>query len=166
MVTAAQKAAASKPAKKAATAPVAESAKVNLRLVANNAATARLKDAHRDQFEGFLAEECGKRGVPYSRALTEAEKAAKQIAEYVRKFGHLILPDDEEVNRILHADDPVPVPFDDDPIALPAEPVTDEVEDEHDVATDDPEAVEADLDDEAEARAAERQAALAASDID
>lgn len=72
---------AAKPAKKAAAKPkAAPERKGNPgRTKAYSAAIKRLREAHRDEFERYLADECAARGVEYKRRLSAEEKAEKTI---------------------------------------------------------------------------------------
>lgn len=126
MVTAAKKAAASKPAPAATTTPA-----VNHRLAANNAAIARLRDAHLDEFHDLLEQECANRGIAYERPLSPKEKARKQILDLIAKNGGDVIPTQDEVAAAL---------------APKAKPVA-EVIDEEGLAADEPDAtVMADVD--------------------
>jgi hypothetical protein len=113
MVTAAEKAAANK----STSAITKDGAKTNLKLVATNAAVARLKAAHHDEFESMMVEECAKRGITYTPPLTEEQKAHKQILDLIAKHGESVIPQSEEVRAALGFGSEVDV----DPIAAPAE---------------------------------------------
>jgi hypothetical protein len=98
MVTAAKKAAASKPVKVDV---AGHPSTVNHRLAANNAAVARLRDAHLDEFHDLLGEECEKRGIVYERPLSAKEKAHKQILDLIAKHGGDVIPGQDEVALAL-----------------------------------------------------------------
>lgn len=117
MVTAAQKAAANK-----STSAITENgAKTNLKLVATNAAVARLKAKHHEEFEAILVEECAARGIVYTPPMTEEQKAHKQILDLIAKHGEAILPDEVEIDAVL-AKEPEPVAYEVDEDPLPADP--------------------------------------------
>lgn len=56
---------------------------------AYTAATSRLRDAHRDEFERLYQQEATNRGVEYTPRLTPEQKAEKQLADLLREHPHL-----------------------------------------------------------------------------
>jgi hypothetical protein len=50
-----------------------------LRREAVAAAEKRLREAHRDEFDGYVQQEATSRGVTYKRRLTDEEKAEQQL---------------------------------------------------------------------------------------
>jgi len=50
---------------------------------AYNGADRRLRDAHRDELNGYIAEEFAKRNLTWKKRLTEAERVEKQIADLI-----------------------------------------------------------------------------------
>lgn len=51
---------------------------------ARQAATTRLIDAHRDEFNGYMTEEATARNVEWKRKMTPAERAEKELADLVK----------------------------------------------------------------------------------
>lgn len=83
--------------------PAATEKSPNPKLSAVNAATARLKAAHHDEFETLLVEECAARGITYTPPLTEEEKAHKQILDLISKHGLSVAPTADEVRALQEA---------------------------------------------------------------
>lgn len=52
-----------------------------LRREAVAAAEKRLREAHREEFDGFVQQEAANRGVTYQRRLTDEEKAEQKLNE-------------------------------------------------------------------------------------
>jgi hypothetical protein len=59
---------------------------------ARTAAEKRLREAHADEFHGYMEQEYKQVGLTYERRLTPAEKAAAQVAALVAEFGAEIIP--------------------------------------------------------------------------
>lgn len=56
---------------------------------AYSAATARLRDAHRDDFNALLKEEMASRGIEWAPRPTEEQKAEREVAELFAKYPDL-----------------------------------------------------------------------------
>lgn len=69
--------------------PKEESTKKALR-EAYTAATQRLRDGHREQFNTLYREEAEKKGVEWKPRLSESEKAESQIRELLAKHPDLV----------------------------------------------------------------------------
>lgn len=61
----------------------------NLLRQAYGAATARLREAHRDEFDRYQVEEARSLGVEYKPRMNPEQKAEKQLAELLEQFPHL-----------------------------------------------------------------------------
>jgi hypothetical protein len=66
-----------------------ENERGNLLRQAYGKATARLREAHRDEFDGFYEEEAKALGVDYKRKPSAEEKAREQIAALLAEHPHL-----------------------------------------------------------------------------
>jgi hypothetical protein len=75
---------------------------------AYNAANGRLRDAHRDEFNSYYAEEAKKRGQEWEPKLTPEQKAQQQVTDLFAEFPALrerlfggeeaeVVPEGEEV---------------------------------------------------------------------
>jgi hypothetical protein len=60
-----------------------------LKREAYSAATARIRESHKDEFRGLVQEEAAKRGVTYEFRKSAEEKAAEQLADLLAKFPDL-----------------------------------------------------------------------------
>jgi hypothetical protein len=69
--------------------PTEKSERGNLLRQAYGKATARLREAHRDEFDGFYEEEAKALGVDYKRKPSAEEKAREQIAALLAEHPHL-----------------------------------------------------------------------------
>jgi hypothetical protein len=56
---------------------------------AYSAATTRLRDAHREDFNTFLVDENQKRGITWSPRKTDEEKAAETLAKILKDYPDL-----------------------------------------------------------------------------
>jgi hypothetical protein len=56
---------------------------------AYTAATSRLRDGHRDEFERLYQQEAQNRGVEYTPRLSPEQKAEKELADLLEKHPHL-----------------------------------------------------------------------------
>lgn len=56
---------------------------------AYGAATARLREGHREEFDQFYAEEAQKRGVDYTPRLTPEQKAEQEFLRLLEQHPHL-----------------------------------------------------------------------------
>ena len=56
---------------------------------AYTAATSRLRDAHRDEFERLNQQESQNRGVDYTPRLSPEQKAEKELADLLERHPHL-----------------------------------------------------------------------------
>lgn len=66
---------------------------------AYSAATTRLREEHRDEFDTLYSQEAQDRGVDYTPRLTPEQKAAQEMAELLEKFPNLreqFTPDPDE----------------------------------------------------------------------
>lgn len=59
------------------------------RRAAYTAATARVREAHRDEFNRYQQEELATRGIEWSPRLTDEEKALASMQETLRKYPNL-----------------------------------------------------------------------------
>lgn len=102
----------------------------NSRNKAYTAATTRLRDAHRDEFNAFLEEEYGKMGLAPRKRRTpeeiEAEKAAQaqvKAEKAERKRQEKIAALQAQIEALAAADAaPAPIEVDDDPMSVFKEP--------------------------------------------
>lgn len=65
---------------------------------AYSAATTRLREEHRDEFDTLYSQEAQDRGVDYTPRLSPEQKAAQEMAELLEKFPSLreqFTPDDD-----------------------------------------------------------------------
>jgi hypothetical protein len=56
---------------------------------AYSAATTKLRDAYRDQFNELLKQEMAARGIEWAPRPTDAQKAEREVAELLAKFPEL-----------------------------------------------------------------------------
>lgn len=56
---------------------------------AYSSATSRLREAHKEEFDGFYQEEAEARGVEYTPRPTAEQKAEAELASLLEKFPHL-----------------------------------------------------------------------------
>jgi hypothetical protein len=56
---------------------------------ANGAALKRLKEAHTDEFNGYMAEEAKARGQEWSPRLTPEQRAEQELQDLLAKFPDL-----------------------------------------------------------------------------
>jgi hypothetical protein len=60
-----------------------------LKREAYGAATTRLRERHRDDFNTLLVEENASRGIDWKPKPTEEQKAAEQFAQLLQQYPHL-----------------------------------------------------------------------------
>lgn len=56
---------------------------------ARSAATARLREAHQDEFNSLLVEEAKSRGIDWQPRKTAEQRAAEQLAALLEQYPHL-----------------------------------------------------------------------------
>jgi len=66
---------------------VTETSENKAKQQARDAAVARLREAHEDEFAGYMHEEHAKRGVTWNPRLSPEQKARKEIERLAKEFG-------------------------------------------------------------------------------
>lgn len=56
---------------------------------ARTAALRRLREAHAEEYNTYLGEEMGARGIEWTPRLTDEQKAAKQVADLLSQYPEL-----------------------------------------------------------------------------
>lgn len=65
---------------------MAEEKTTNPKSEARSAAARRLRDAHAEEYNGYLGEEMAARGIEWTPRLTDEQKAAKQVSDLLTQY--------------------------------------------------------------------------------